>query len=296
MVSKQRGNERDTITFAISPINKAQTKVAPKNELIVKMVQVPGTQSDQLVKLDWHSQFLAGWVGFKARIWGVEHEFHELSRSRGSSFGPYEQDYHLAALFFAMDSALECLAYAMNAIGWACCASRDCKCYKKMHVENALRSINLGIFRKTNNCSNTNCPPFAAVRACWQSPANKTCIDRLTEQHDVSKHRGATVNGHDKPVDIGTTPVDSEYVPDGSEESIGEAPAQDYILHAKIKTLVLEKATADALGKPYKKPFDELLKAGDVFYLRELMEQYKILIEETAKAFESDIDALLAKY
>ncbi len=284
----------------IAPVTCAHEKVCKRCNTIAKFVQMPPNNNSTIInptQIDWISEFCGGVLGFRARISGVQHELAELSHVRDVRLDPADLDYHLAALFFAMDSALECLAYALNAIGWACAPS-DCKCYMDLHVEKSLKGINIGIYTNAkNSCTNNKCPSFPAMRKCWQADANKKCIDRLTQQHDVTKHRRATMAGHGQRQIAATETSASDQVTRRSHlVSMRNNPPADYILHTNIKALPVEKAQASARGKPCGSPLAELLSEGKVYFLGELIKQYKVLIEETAKCFESDIDALLAKY
>ncbi len=277
----------------ISPVTRAEEIARRRCNTIIKLVprnENPDASAVSNMQVDWISEFCAGVLGCRARIFGVQHELEELLHARGVPLDSADLEYHHAALFFAMDSALECLAYAMNAIGWACAAS-DCKCYSALHDEKALRNINLSNFRKTKNCSNSSCPTFAAIRACWQLPANQKCIDRLTEQHDVTKHRRAAMSGHGQQ-QSSSTEDDGSFI--SGLTAMAYNPPADYILHTNIKTLPVEKAQASALGKPSGRTLQEQHLNGEVYFLSELMADYNVLIEETARRFESDIEKLLA--
>ncbi len=299
MIDNKIVDEWWNIDFNITSITHAADIAQKRCNAIPKFIPQDANAvvpDGTMMQIDWCSEFCGGIAGFKARIFGVQVELPELLGVRGAHVDAFGLDYHLAALFFAMDSALECLAYAMNAIGWAC-APPDCRCYKELHVLKALRSIDLGVFTNATKCGYCDCPSFATVRKCWQSPASQSCISRLTEQHDVTKHRRATMAGYGQR-EIASNGISGSDPPPFLDSIIRlrNNPPGDFILHENIKALPVEKAAAAAHGKPYGKPLEDLRQKGEVYFLSELMKQYKLLIEETAKAFASDINALLVKY
>ena len=135
---------------------------------------------------DWFGEFRGGLYGFYARLNGVQRHYFELH-----AWLPRvpEAEYHLASIFFQMDSALECLTYALNAIGWVVrpVDFRDVTDGKEL-TRITPRDI-LGDATKT--------PPrpplagyqvvFPTLQGVWQNAAQ--LISRVRELHDVSKHR-----------------------------------------------------------------------------------------------------------
>jgi hypothetical protein len=139
---------------------------------------------------DWFGSFRGGLYGSYARIHGVCSHYHTVHSWIPRPRLPSETEYHLASLFFNMDSFIECITYALNAFGY--CASGN-KLFRDVTCENGLRQISP---RDILGNPNANPPKihlpeydsyFPEVRKYWQSKSD--LINRVFEQHDVSKHR-----------------------------------------------------------------------------------------------------------
>ncbi len=68
---------------------------------------------------DWFSAFRGGLYGFYARIYGIQTHYHDVHAWMPKVHSPTETEYHLASLFFNMDSSVECITFALNALGFA---------------------------------------------------------------------------------------------------------------------------------------------------------------------------------
>ncbi len=144
---------------------------------------------------DWFGEFRGGLYGFYARLYGVS--FHDaqahawLPRPRA----PTETEFHLAALFFCMDSALECFTFALNALGYAAYASG----FRDVTDERAQRRIKpLDVTGEASRSSGVAPVPgyakvFPGVQQYWQ--AQSVLISSIRELHDVSKHRRTIYTG-----------------------------------------------------------------------------------------------------
>lgn len=138
---------------------------------------------------DWFGTFRGGLYGFYARVHGIEVHYHLVHSWIARPRLPVETEYHVASVLFNMDSALECLIYALNALGSAAvpAAFRDVTARKDLSKISP-RDI-LGAPEAT--------PPKAPLRgyaavfpttqALWL--ANRELIQTIFELHDVSKHR-----------------------------------------------------------------------------------------------------------
>ncbi len=164
---------------------------------------------------DWFGSFRGGLYGSYARIHGVCSHYHTVHTWMPRPRLPSETEYHLASLFFNMDSFIECITYALNALGYSASGKtefRDVTCIKSL--------------KRISPCDilgrpNTNPPQsyqkeydtyFPKVRKYWES--KKDLINIIFEQHDVSKHRETIFIGGK----CRTTP------PSGFFESIGIDP------------------------------------------------------------------------
>ena len=141
---------------------------------------------------DWFGTFRGGLYGFYARIHGVQIHYDALynwlpPRSRG----PVDSDYHLSSIFFSMDSAIECLTFAMNALGFA--AFPDA--FKDVTDSRRLREVSpdnvTGRERKALVSGYEKL--FPETQKHWQK--QQPLLNRIIELHDVSKHRTTIYRG-----------------------------------------------------------------------------------------------------
>lgn len=147
-------------------------------------------------KGDWFNQFRGGLYGFNARVLGVQIHY-EAVHSWLFIASPrilYQMtEYHLSSILFNMDSAIECMVFALNALGYAANPGQ----FKDVTNENELRLI------RPENISKESVPGydkyFPSLKKYWLE--NKDLIDKITEQHDVSKHRSSIFEGGRKRTD-----------------------------------------------------------------------------------------------
>jgi hypothetical protein len=160
---------------------------------------------------DWFGAFRGGLYGFYARLYGVQRHYSEVHAWLPRVRTPAETEYHLASILFQMDSALECLTFALNALGWVAMPSG----FWDVTDGRALRRISpLDILGDP-----TRVPPlapkpgyttiFPSFQALWQSEGQ--LIGQIRDLHDVSKHRQTIYVGGRKRLDT----------PDGFYESLG---------------------------------------------------------------------------
>jgi len=138
---------------------------------------------------DWFGAFRGGLYGFYARLYGVQRHYSEVHTWLPRVRTPAETEYHLASILFQMDSALECLIFALNALGWAAKPSG----FWDVTDARTLRRIGpLDILGDP-----TRTPPlapkpgyttiFPSLQASWQS--QEPLLAQIRDLHDVSKHR-----------------------------------------------------------------------------------------------------------
>lgn len=162
------------LAFDIESFNELDTKIA----LLACQDYNFGNEGD------WFGAF-RGWLfWFYSRIgWVKKHYFtvHEWIQA------PKDPEYELSAIMFHMDSALECLIYAINAL-WNCV---DKNIFIDIWSEKSLRKI-----CPTNILGNNErwiypiswyLKYFPLTQEYWKN--NIGLIEKLTELHDVSKHR-----------------------------------------------------------------------------------------------------------
>jgi len=138
---------------------------------------------------DWFGTFRGGLYGFYARIHGIEVNYHLVHSWIPRPRLPVETEYHVASVFFNMDSALECLTYALNALGHAVMPTS----FRDVTTRRDLAKISprdvLGIPEgdppRAPLPGYTNL--FPSTQTHWL--ANRDLIQTIFELHDVSKHR-----------------------------------------------------------------------------------------------------------
>lgn len=138
----------------------------------------------------WFGSFRGGLYGSYARIHGVCTHYNMVHAWMPRPRCPSETEYHLASLFFSMDSFVECITFALNALGF--CASGNTK-FRNVTDERSLRRISPSdiLGRPNANPSQPHLAEydtyFPEVRKFWHEKAD--LINFIFEQHDVSKHR-----------------------------------------------------------------------------------------------------------
>lgn len=159
---------------------------------------------------DWFGEFRGGLYGMYDRLYGVQLHYFEvhawLPRHRF-----VEGDYHLASILFQMDSALECLAFALNALGWIVMPDgfrdvTDAKAMKQISPRDIL-----GEPTGTSSIAPKSgyAKVFPNLQRAWQGQTQ--LIGQIRDLHDVSKHRKTLpVNGQ-----LRSDP------PDGFREALG---------------------------------------------------------------------------
>jgi hypothetical protein len=132
-------------------------------------------------ELQWGSAFLA----VRSRCFATERHYHDLHAWVPRLGCIEEVETQVATLLFSMDSAVECLAYGLNAVGngIAPAGFRDCTSAR------ALRSVSPAIV--VGSEGKKPVPGFADVFPSFQAHwiAERAFLSQLTDCHDVSKHR-----------------------------------------------------------------------------------------------------------
>ena len=138
---------------------------------------------------DWFGEFRGGLYGFYARFHGVQVHYSEVHAWLPRVRTPTETEYHLASILFQMDSALECLTFALNALGWAAqpYGFRDVTRAKELRRISPIDILGDPSRTPPLNPKAGYAGVFPRLQATWQGQA--TLIARIREVHDVSKHR-----------------------------------------------------------------------------------------------------------
>lgn len=194
----------------------------------------------------WFGEFRGGLYGLYARLYGVEIHYTEVHAWRPRVRLPSDADNHLTSIFFHMDSATECLTFALNALGWAVAPSD----FRDVTDPKALRSISpTDVIGGVLNTRGSQLQPgfakvFPRLQALWQGQAS--LLARIRDLHDVSKHRQTIFVG-------GKARSDP---PEGFFEALGVAgdvnsrallsPMAEIILKSDPKVPAIQRVPTDA--------------------------------------------------
>ncbi len=146
-------------------------------------------------RADWFGSFRGGLYGFHARIHGLITHYLNVHEWLPAPRIPSETEYHLASIFFNMDSAIECLTFALSSLGYAAAP----EAFRDMSSEKALMQISPKDIIGEPSAKLPR-PPisgyklfFPKFQAHWQ--AHSDLLSTIIEQHDVSKHRETIFEG-----------------------------------------------------------------------------------------------------
>jgi hypothetical protein len=174
-------------------------------------------------------------------------------------------------MFFNMDSMIECITYAFNALGF--CASGE-KNFRNITCEKSLKKISPNdiLGRPYYNPPRPDLPEydvyFPKVRAYWES--KKELINTVFEQHDVSKHRETIFVG-------GKCRIDP---PEGFYESLGIDP--DDSTQKSIKSIFSPMKEIILMNNPKQPRIDRAPQTlENSVLLEELVSEFKGFVEQT---------------
>jgi len=137
----------------------------------------------------WFNAFRGGLYGFHSRLHGFATHYNTVHAWIPVPRIPSETEHHLASIFFCMDSAVECLTFAVNALGYA----SEPNLFRDITSERALRHISPKDVLGNPFISPPQEPLsgyktlFPTFQSYWQS--KRELLSIIIEQHDVSKHR-----------------------------------------------------------------------------------------------------------
>ena len=219
---------------------------------------------------DWFGSFRGGLYGSYARLHGVSNHYYAVHAWMPRPRLPSETEYHLASLFFNMDSMIECITYALNALGY--CASNNEK-FWDVTIEKYLKRISpYDIIGRLN--SNPPQPHlaeydtyFPEVRSYWEQ--KNELLSMIFEQHDVSKHRETIFTG-------GMARTDP---PKGFFESLGidQNNSSEKAIFWPMKEIIV-------MNNPKRPKVDRTPQpVEDRVLLEELVPEFKDFVENTGR-------------
>ena len=157
--------------------------------------------------------------GMLARIITVDRDYRGLNEP-GIGTGPPEEmvtqnarnwwnavwESYAGTLFFAMDSSLECFAYALNALGYLVSAREflDITVDEKLRRITPANLLDLPVKGYVGQSAYQGCLKWFP-RICGHWSANRTLLTQIIEYHDATKHRHSVVVGQAWDNTIGVT-------------------------------------------------------------------------------------------
>ncbi|MCJ7508963.1 MAG: hypothetical protein MUO85_09600 [candidate division Zixibacteria bacterium] len=149
-------------------------------------------------KGDWLNHFIWGLGGLRARVLGVKLNYsavHSWELTKAvvlSGINVYDlNEYYVSTILFNMDSAIECMIFMLNALGYAV----DPNQFRDVANPEELKRIN-----PRNILSDEEKYKVSGYAKYFPSlkdycTENRDLICKIAEEHDVSKHRSAIFEG-----------------------------------------------------------------------------------------------------
>ncbi len=198
-------------------------------------------------KYNWFFVFRNALYAFYNRIGAVHYHYDLMHRWIPMERNPNEDEYHLTSILFNMDSAIECLIFALNSFGQVV----DSKNFYLINLDNELRNISpkniiqeFNYLNKKNNIYIGYNKLFNELQKYWLS--KKELHDIIIDNHDVSKHRHSIYGSSLRDI----------AAPDGFYEILGVKgnideeykywPVKEVYLHIKPKQALIFEGEADS--------------------------------------------------
>jgi hypothetical protein len=147
----------------------------------------------------WLLHYRSGLRGMFARLMAVDrhyvmlHQYQQQAETTEDNPNRWgiECEYHAGLIFFGMDSSLECSVFALNALGFAKDRAKFCD----ITQEKGLRGIGPAniLGSKKEKPQPGYAEYFRGVKDHWEK--DRDLISRITDYHDVSKHRSSIAMG-----------------------------------------------------------------------------------------------------
>jgi hypothetical protein len=184
-------------------------------------------------KGDWFLHFRKGLEGLNARLLGVRIHYLEVYAWTIPK-PPLIIEYHLSSILFNMDSAIECMVYTLNALGYIAEPTQfldvtDDTQLKKISPYNILGrppDYKKGLMLGYDNY-------LPSLKSYWQE--NTDLLLKISEQHDVSKHRKAIFEGGRMRTDPPPGFFESLGVGDDKGDQLAISPMAEILLRPKPK-------------------------------------------------------------
>ena len=245
-------------------------------------------------KGDWFGNFRGGLYGFFARIYGLQVHYNSVHAWIPRLRHPNEDEYHLSSIFFHMDSAIECLVFALNALGYAI-SEND---FLDITDEAALKRVSP--WNMLGSANRTPLPGYKECFGCIQEHWNlhRELIDTIVEQHDVSKHRSTIYTGGKYRSDPPPGFFESLGLPEDHPDRFQFSPAEQMVLHPEPKRPYVERDPAGYQDlqtvEGVAERFCQFINESGSLVLRDAMKSvplnYRRFLSNTRIVYLTDID------
>lgn len=181
---------------------------------------------------DWFNCFRGGLHGLFARVMGVKIHYHKVHSWKPVEIDYMEVEYHVSTILFNMDSALECMVFALNALGYIV----DSDKFLDVTNEKELRKIapyNILVLKESKKFQGYD-DYFPSLKSYWHE--NRDLICTISEQHNVSKHRKTIFKGGKVREDPPQGFFEKMGMEDDKEKQILFSPMAEIILTPQPKT------------------------------------------------------------
>ena len=140
---------------------------------------------------NWFGSFRAGFHGVRSRAQAARRHFIEVHAWLPHVRIVADAEYHLATALFHMDSTVECMTFALNALGNAVAPDQ----FRNVTKANDLKKITpvdiIGTDALAGRSGRAPLSGYAMYFPELQAYmlANRVTIQQVMNQHDISKHR-----------------------------------------------------------------------------------------------------------
>lgn len=198
----------------------------------------------------WFHHFRGGVHAVHSRLYGVSRHYREVH-----AWTPEPKiqtnEYQLATILFHMDSALECLVFAMNALGFGVGGDfrdvADPRALKKIGVHDVVSQRRQPGYDAL----------FPTLVKIWKR--ERATIDTILEQHAVSKHRETVYTGGQSRTDPPEGFFDALGLSPTSTDAVLLTPSAEILFRADPK-----EPAANRTSSPHD-PYQSLESLGQRF-------------------------------
>jgi hypothetical protein len=179
-------------------------------------------------KNNWFLSFRMGKIGYYSKLYGVRKHFLDM-HTWGQPNNQVALEYHISSVFFHMDSAIECLVFMLNAFGYGIEPAlfiniSDAKALQNIFPKNIVGAHERELVKGYDKY-------FPKLKIFMISNGN--LIKKITDHHDVSKHRKSIFAGGQR--EIRSLKQIQELTPLPMEEIVMTAPYEEIIMESNPK-------------------------------------------------------------